>query len=190
MNYCYNLLLTILYINIVFCSSISFDPFHLNDKTRSSIERVGDFLQVGLPVAGLAITKYNNDTKGTSQFWKSFLSANFTTYILKIVIDKERPNGHCCESFPSGHTTAAFSGAMFIHERYGNNYGIPSLLLASFVGYSRVYAKKHYWIDVFCGAAIGILSNILLTDRSEINLNAFNFTKTKEGFQIDIRYPL
>ena len=185
-----NIILIFLCNSILFCSGISFDPFHLNDKSRSSIERVGDFLQVGLPLAGLVITKYHKDSRGTSQFWKSFLSANLTTSLLKIVIDKERPNGHCCESFPSGHTTAAFSGAMFIHQRYGSRYGIPSLLLASFVGYSRVHAKKHYWIDVFCGAAIGILGNIIHTERSDIELKAFNFIKTKNGFEINVRYPL
>tara|TARA_B100001540_G_C15577687_1_gene538017 strand:- start:86 stop:655 length:570 start_codon:yes stop_codon:yes gene_type:complete len=189
MNYS-NIILIFLCNSILLCSGISFDPLHLNDKSRSSIERVGDFLQIGLPLAGLSITKYHKDSSGTAQFWKSFLSSNLTTFLLKIIIDKERPNGHCCESFPSGHTTAAFSGAMFIHQRYGGEYGIPSLLLASFVGYSRVYAKKHYWIDVFCGAAIGILGNIIYTERSDIKLNSFNFIKMKDGFEVNVRYPL
>tara|TARA_Y100000590_G_C15398520_1_gene892878 strand:- start:173 stop:745 length:573 start_codon:yes stop_codon:yes gene_type:complete len=190
MKYHPSVFILIISVNIFFCSGISFDPLHLKDKNRSSIERVGDFLQVGLPLAGLGISKYKDDSNGTSQFWKSFLSANLTTYLLKIIVDKERPNGHCCESFPSGHTTAAFAGAMFIHQRYGYKYGIPSLLLASFVGYSRVYAKKHYWIDVFCGATIGILSNMIFTEKSDITLNSLSFSKTKNGFQLHFRYPL
>tara|TARA_Y100001970_G_C14095009_1_gene782148 strand:- start:124 stop:696 length:573 start_codon:yes stop_codon:yes gene_type:complete len=190
MKYYLSVFIFIISTNISLCSGISFDPLHLKDKNRSSIERAGDFLQIGLPLFGLGISKYKDDSDGTSQFWKSFLYANLTTSLLKIIVDKERPNGHCCESFPSGHTTAAFSGAMFIHQRYGDKYGIPSLLLASFVGYSRVYAKKHYWIDVFCGATIGILSNIILTEKSDITLNNFSFLKTNNGFQLYIRYPL
>ena len=185
----YNLFFLLL-INLIFSNEISFDPFHLKDKSRSSIERVGDFLQVGLPLGALGITEFTKDLDGKSQFWKSFLVSNSTTYLLKIIVEKERPNGNCCESFPSGHTTAAFSGAMFIQKRYGSKYGVPSLLLASFVGYSRVYAKKHYWIDVACGAAIGIFSNVLFAERSDISLNKVIFQKNKNGFQLDIRYPL
>ena len=60
---------------------------------------------------------------------------------------------------------------MFINNRYGVKYGIPSLLLASFVGYSRVYAEKHYWGDVLAGASIGIASNMIFTKKGELNSN-------------------
>lgn len=133
----------------------------------SAVERSGDIIQVALPLAGLGATYYLNDRVGGKQFWVSFLSSMSLTHLLKYTIEKERPNGHCCESFPSGHTAAAFSGAMFINNRYGFKYGIPSLLLASFVGYSRVYADKHYWEDVFAGATIGVASNMIFTKKGE-----------------------
>ena len=61
---------------------------------------------------------------------------------------------------------------MFIQQRYGYKYGIPSLILASFVGYSRIYAKKHFWEDVIAGALISTLSNLILTDkRVDDNIN-------------------
>ena len=180
----------IIFANLIFTNGISFDPFHLKDKSRSSVERAGDFLQVGLPLLALGITKFSEDTDGKAQFWKSFLVSNSTTYLLKILVEKERPNGSCCESFPSGHTTAAFSGAMFIQQRYGSKYGIPSLLLASFVGYSRVYAKKHYWIDVICGAAIGIFSNVFFVEKSDVGLDGLTLQRYENGFQLNIRYSL
>ena len=91
-------------------------------KPNSSVEKVetaGDILQVALPVVALSSTYILDDTEGGIEFWKSYLSSISLTYLLKYTIDKERPNGDCCESFPSGHTTAAFSGAMFIQRKYG-----------------------------------------------------------------------
>lgn len=160
----------ILYSDIILCQE--FDFLHLKDKSRSSVERVGDLLQIAIPIAGLGYTYYSDDVIGRRQFWKSYLSSLSLTYILKYTIEKKRPNGHCCESFPSGHTAAAFSGAMFIQNRYGYKYGIPSIILASYVGYSRVYAKKHYWEDVLFGALISAVSNIIFTDRIDDDYNA------------------
>ncbi len=136
----------------------------------SVVERSGDIIQAALPIAGLATSYYLDDKIGKKQFWKSYFSTVALTYLLKITIDRERPSGGGW-SFPSGHTSSAFSGAMFINNRYGVKYGIPSLLLASFVGYSRVYAEKHYWGDVLAGASIGIASNMIFTKKGGLNSN-------------------
>jgi len=159
------LIFILLIFNFHFIYSQSFDPFYLKDKDRSSIERTGDFFQMVIPIAGLGYTYYADDVSGRKQFWSSYLSSLSLTYFLKYTINKERPNGHCCESFPSGHTASAFAGAMFIQKRYGSKYGIPSLILASFVGYSRVHAKKHFWEDVIAGALISTAANLILTDK-------------------------
>tara|TARA_X000001036_G_scaffold25927_2_gene21609 strand:+ start:5912 stop:6484 length:573 start_codon:yes stop_codon:yes gene_type:complete len=159
----------LLLLSADYISCQEFDFLHLKDKNRSSIERAGDLFQIAIPIAGLSYTYFSDDAMGRGQFWKSFLSSLSLTYALKHTIDKRRPNGHCCESFPSGHTAAAFSGAMFIQNRYGYKYGVPSIILASYVGYSRVYAKKHYWEDVFVGALISTVSSIIFTDRIDDN---------------------
>ena len=165
-----SIFILLLNFNILYCQG--FDPFHLKDKNRSSVERAGDLFQIAIPIAGLGYAHYSDDVLGRKQFWNSYTSSLSLTYILKYTIEKKRPNGHCCESFPSGHTASAFAGAMFIQQRYGYKYGIPSLILASFVGYSRVYAKKHFWEDVIAGALISTLSNLILTDkRVDDNIN-------------------
>ncbi len=183
-----SIIILLLNINIAF--SQAFDPFHLKDKNRSSIERAGDFIQVAIPVAGLSYTYYSNDVPGREQFWRSYLSSLSLTYLLKYTIDKKRPNGHCCESFPSGHTASAFAGAMFIQQRYGAKFGVPSLILASFVGYSRVYAKKHFWEDVIAGAFISTVANLILTDkRADNNINTVvNFSpySNQLSFQLSL----
>ena len=73
------------------------------------------------------------------------------THGLKRIINKKRPDGGNY-SFTSGHTSAAFTAAAFIKIRYGYKAGIPAYLLASYVGWSRVNAKKHDYWDIIGGA--------------------------------------
>jgi len=85
------------------------------------------------------------------------------TYGLKLITDKERPNGDKY-SFPSGHTSISFQSAAFMHKRYGFKKSIPLYAAASFVGYSRVESDNHYVEDVIAGAAIGIVSSFYFTE--------------------------
>ena len=126
----------------------------LNAKD-AKIEHYGDSVQIALPVIAYATSLALNDSEGQMQFYKSFLSTFATTHTLKYTVNEERPNGSDTKSFPSGHTSASFQGAAFIHARYGFTYAIPAYLGASFVAYSRVYADKHYTHDVLAGALIG-----------------------------------
>jgi membrane-associated phospholipid phosphatase len=59
-------------------------------------------------------------------------------------------------SFPSGHTSLAFSVATSVSIAYPKWYVIaPSFLWASAVGYSRMHLGVHYPSDVFVGALVG-----------------------------------
>jgi len=65
-------------------------------------------------------------------------------------------------SFPSGHTSTAFTMALIM--AYTINKKILSIifpLLAFLVGYSRVYLAQHFLTDVFAGMLIGIFAAIL-----------------------------
>ena len=106
-----------------------------------NVETGGTIIQVVVPAVAYGMTFVYDDEDGQMEFYKSFATPLATTYALKFTIDKKRPNGGSM-SFPSGHTSAAFSGASFIQKRYGWQYGIPAYLTASFVDYSRVEAKK------------------------------------------------
>ncbi len=130
---------------------------------KSRVEKEGDILQILIPLTAYGSTFYMHDTQGTNQFYKSFLTTFVITHGLKIAVNEKRPGNNGGQSFPSGHTSAAFQGAAFIQMRYGWKYALPAYAAAGFVGWSRIRANKHYPVDVLAGAAIGILSNYYFT---------------------------
>lgn len=155
--------------SILICLTIF---FHQNVLAKSASETGGDILSVLIPAIGLGTTYfYEEGNQGMIQFAKSLAATEIITRGLKLAINKTRPNGECCDSFPSNHTSAAFMGASFIQKRYGWRYGIPAYLGAAFVGYSRVNADQHFTIDVVAAAVIGIASS-------------YYFTTSYDGFQI------
>jgi len=131
-------------------------------RAAEPVPHAGDALQVIVPASGYLAALWLGDEEGRRQFYKSGLTAMSITYGLKFTFDAKRPNGGG-QSFPSGHTAAAFMGAAFIEERYGWTAGVPAYLAASYVGWSRVENKAHHPQDVFAGAAIGILSSCIFT---------------------------
>lgn len=65
-------------------------------------------------------------------------------------------------SFPSGHTSTAFTLALLLASIVKRNiwvYVFP--LIAFFVGYSRVYLAQHFVTDVLAGVFVGIVSSYL-----------------------------
>ena len=65
------------------------------------------------------------------------------------------------DSFPSGHTTTAFSAAVVIVYLIKNkNWSVPLLLIAMLVGYSRMYLSQHFFEDVIGGSALGVFLTV------------------------------
>lgn len=66
---------------------------------------------------------------------------------------------HTSNSFPSGHTTTAFSlfllGTLAIPYRY---FWIPGIVMATLAGYSRVYLAQHFPLDVGAGIFCAVIS--------------------------------
>lgn len=79
------------------------------------------------------------------------------TSILKYSVHRTRPDGSDSLSFPSGHTSTAFSLATVANQHYGWKVGVPAYLLASGIGLSRIEKDKHYLSDVLAGATLGII---------------------------------
>ncbi|MFY7671196.1 phosphatase PAP2 family protein [Tenacibaculum sp. MEBiC06402] len=153
----------ILILLIVFNSQFSFTQEPLNSSEKFH-KTSGDVLVGLLPALSLTSTFiWKDGQKGTLQFSESLISTIAITWGLKLLIDKERPNGESLNSFPSGHTSVSFASAAFIQRRYGWEYGAPAYVLAGYVGFSRIKAKKHDSIDVIAGAIIGTGMSYIFT---------------------------
>jgi membrane-associated phospholipid phosphatase len=148
---------------IIILPVILFFIVNISYAQESNIEIAGDVVMLGVSSTAYGMTYYIDDQAGRTQFYKSFFTNLGLTYGLKLGINKERPDGSDHNSFPSAHTSVAFQSAAFIQKRYGWKKSIPAYLSAAFVGYSRVYADKHYVEDVLAGAAIGVLSAYYFT---------------------------
>ena len=88
----------------------------------------------------------------------SFAIDAAVTYSLKPLIRSERPEGSDHHSFPSGHTSLAFTGAsvLFKETRHISPWiGIAGYAAATAVGIERVANDRHHWYDVVAGAAVG-----------------------------------
>ncbi len=89
-----------------------------------------------------------------------------TTEVLKQLVKRQRPyqvyndiypdGVEDSYSFPSGHTSVAFSTATSIAITSKKWYvTVPAFVWATSVGYARIYQGQHYPSDVFVGALIG-----------------------------------
>jgi membrane-associated phospholipid phosphatase len=66
------------------------------------------------------------------------------------------------DSFPSGHTSTAFTTAMLLAYAVRRRWAPYFFILVAFlVGYSRVYLAQHFVTDVLAGIIVGVISSYL-----------------------------
>ena len=112
-----------------------------------STRKIGLTLSVAL-VFGLVVT--NLFLKPTVARIRPYDALGFTPLIDKL----------SDYSFPSGHATSAFEGAISC-MLWNKKYGFIALLVAILVCFSRIYFQVHYLSDVIAGAIIGSIMAIL-----------------------------
>ncbi|MCX7117319.1 MAG: phosphatase PAP2 family protein [Legionellales bacterium] len=122
-----------------------------------------------MPLSGAAASLFLKDYQGVLQLALATGVVQGTTEVLKQVVNERRPNGHCCSSFPSGHTSLAFTGASFVHFRYGFKYSIPLYIGSMYVAYNRVQIKAHHIYDVAFGAGLAVAGTYLSTTKYKLD---------------------
>ncbi|NCO35799.1 MAG: hypothetical protein AUJ92_21485 [Armatimonadetes bacterium CG2_30_59_28] len=87
---------------------------------------------------------------------EALMATGIATELLKATVNEKRPNSDARDSFPSGHTSAAFAMATVLGEDMPQ-YKWPVYGAAAVIGWSRVEVGDHHWHDVIAGAALGHL---------------------------------
>ncbi|MCB9252620.1 MAG: phosphatase PAP2 family protein [Flavobacteriales bacterium] len=137
-----------------------------------------------LPLALILFVVYRNK-KFTIQLVLSMLLNSILTLPIKyILIQSERPKlflskytliftegveVHQYNSFPSGHTSAAFAFAFalvfWINDK---KIGVLLIFMAFLVGMSRIYLQQHFIEDVISGSVLGFcaaLASLAITGK-------------------------
>jgi membrane-associated phospholipid phosphatase len=100
----------------------------------------------------------------TALFLLSDFFNSTATSRLKKLTHQLRPDQSSYDSFPSGHTSGAFTQATVLYLEFKDQsiwYGVGGYSLATATGGLRMLNKKHWLSDVLAGAGVGILSTRL-----------------------------
>ncbi len=155
-------------------------------SAKDAFQIYGDIFQF-LPLAAATYSLILQDYKGLGQLAIGSGSALAITYASKLTFSaiakthpniaaiSKRPDSGSYDGFPSGHTAAAFSAAGFMQRRYGWKWGVPTTILATLVGISRVTSKRHSVTQVIAGAILGYGLSYLVSSkylgRTNVNIN-------------------
>lgn len=72
----------------------------------------------------------------------------FSTYTALLI---PQPSGY---SFPSGHSCSSFAAAVSL-AFFSKKWGVPALILAALIAFSRIFLFVHWPTDVLAGVALG-----------------------------------
>jgi membrane-associated phospholipid phosphatase len=126
--------------------------------------RIDNYLQWSPEVVMFAADVFtdrhrNNVFNQTKYLCISLLATGLITQVLKLSTQVTRPNGGNL-SFPSGHTSNAFTGAAVLYHEYIDSSPLlaySGFLMSTTTGVLRITNNRHWVPDVLVGAGIGIL---------------------------------
>lgn len=132
-----------------------------------------------LVLLSLALMVYRPTRRyGTAMLLAVAIGALFTNVWLKVVIARPRPyadessifyqlwllvgqNVESDKSFPSGHTTAAFSTMTALFLMGNKKYSWTAFIFAFLMGIARIYLVVHFPSDVLGGIVVGLVAGCL-----------------------------
>jgi membrane-associated phospholipid phosphatase len=152
--------------------------------SKHNADKASDYLLIPLYAESLLtalVTPSGDDSKNWA-YWKMkgiaveglALGATIgTTALLKEATNRTRPDESDDKSFPSSHSSTAFSSAT-LSNRNLNAISMPeevrlplqlgNIVVSTFTAWARVEAQKHYPSDVLAGAALGYFLTAFIDD--------------------------
>jgi membrane-associated phospholipid phosphatase len=119
-------------------------------------------LIVGKASGNQAVSRFGGD------LCRSFLYTSLASGVIKYSVQRTRPSGGPL-SFPSGHTSVAFSTVPVIWSHLGWQAGVGASVLALSTGLGRMEEYRHYLSDVLAGAALGLVVGRAVMSQSNHN---------------------
>ena len=140
------------------------------DALMPAITRLGDGGAVWIALAALLLALPKQRKTGLTVALALLLGLLACNLTLKPLVARMRPFDYQLQyfgreisllvspptdfSFPSGHTNASFAAATALLLR-SRRAGIPAMLLAALIAFSRLYLYVHYPTDVLAAVALG-----------------------------------
>ena len=124
-------------------------------RMPTEISRFGDFAGSGYPGAALAFSLLVWDQREGLAMARSLIFTAVSHRTIATIVNRQRPNNGPY-SFPSGHTSTSFATAGSLAYSYGPWVGVPALMVATFVGASRVADNAHWFSDTVAAAGLGL----------------------------------
>ncbi|MGL4453978.1 MAG: phosphatase PAP2 family protein [Sarcina sp.] len=158
-----------------FDTSMMYKAQDLHNPILNSImiffTKLGDMGLIWLAL-GLVLLFFKRTRKAGVLIYLSQLLNIIVVTVLKDTIQRPRPfltlpDLHpliplpTSYSFPSGHASSAFAGALIVAYMF-KKWIIPAYIVAIGIALSRVYLGVHYPSDIIVGAIIGTLSSIII----------------------------
>jgi membrane-associated phospholipid phosphatase len=167
---------------------------------RDKLRRSGDLLQysgVAMGVSLMTYGKIKDDNTAGDNGWMQLEGAavaGSTGFLLKWVVGRGRPGRDDPDyfkafssnsSFPSGHTLMAFTAAEIASREYPSLWiQIPSYVIATSVGVSRIAADQHWVGDVLASALLGTgIGHAVVTAHHRSSKN-WRVSATGNGLQL------
>ncbi len=140
------------------------------DTVVPVVTKFGIIFWIVLAVAFMITKKYRNC--GISMGAGMITGLLIGNLILKNLIARDRPcwindtvqlliENPDDFSFPSGHTLASFIAAIIIF-RHSKKLGIPALILATVIAFTRLYLYVHFPTDILGGVVLAIIIAIVI----------------------------
>lgn len=117
----------------------------------NKLRALGDVLQYALPLAAIVAIAFTGNAQYAWNWLYVVAISAIIVYAAKKLFNRTalgiRPDGST-KSFPSSHTSSAFTGAWVFVAVFGWGWGVIPLALAALVAYSRIASVRHHWRDI------------------------------------------